>query len=189
MILSKEDQDKRVVVFNLLKDQMNMTAMIELGYYRDEISVLFQKLQQASFGQHVLGKRGRNGVEKFVPNDLCPDTFEVIFDKRPTRGKVEAEIKEGPTDGIIFSKFLTMKRKLSYIPSTGQPGYVVSFSICGNYILLDRIADGGFESIEKATDNIWEQIKDNAPVYASKNMTPTEQVASILRGKGFIQLR
>ena len=188
MIITKEQQEKKVVTFNLLKDKLNMTAMVELGYARDEITILLQKLQEASFGQHLLGKRGRNGVEKFIPNDLCPETFDVVLNKRPIKDKNPVEVKEGPNNGTIFAKYMDIPRKITEIPSTGKPGYIVSLSICDNYILLDKLADGGFDTIEEAVKLIWDEIKDRVPLFKSKLMDDVEQVASILRGKRFVEL-
>ena len=188
MIITKEQQEKKVVTFNLLKDKLNMTAMIELGYSRDEISILFQKLQEASFGQHVLGKRGRNGVEKFIPNDLCPETFDVVLDKKPIKDKISTETKEGPSNGILFEAIHSLPRIFRDIPSTGKPGYIVSFSECDNYILLDKLADGGFETIDEAVKDIWDEIKNRVPIFKSKIMEDYEQIASIIRGKRFVEL-
>ena len=188
MIILKDQLDKKVVVFNLLKEQMDMTSMVELGYCRDEISILFQKLAQASFGQHILGKRGRNGVEKFIPNDLCPDTFELTFNKRPQKDSVITVEKVEPQNGVVFSETLSLQRKLPQIKSTGKAGYVVSLSVCNQYILLNRLSDGGFVSIEDAVESIWDQIKDRTTSFPCRNMNEIEQVASWLRGKGFVKL-
>ena len=186
MIITKEQQEKKVVTFNLLKDKLNMTAMVELGYARDEVSILFQKLQEASFGQHVLGKRGRSGVEKFIPNDLCPEIFDVVLDKKPLKDKLP--VKEGPTNGELFEAIHSLPRKFRDIPSTGKPGYIVSLSVCDNYLLLDKLADGGHETIDEAVKNIWDDIKDRVPLFKSKLMEDYEQIASILRGKRFVKL-
>ena len=186
MIITTEQQEKKVVTFNLLKDKLNMTAMIELGYPRDEISILFQKLQEASFGEHVLGKRGRNGVEKFIANDLCPETFDVILDKKPLKYKIPP--KEGPTDGEIFEAIHCLPRIFREITATGKPGYVVSFSVCDKYLLLDKLADGGFETIDEAVKHLWSEIKDRVLLFKSKLMGDHEQIASIMRGKRFIEL-
>ena len=185
MIITTEQQEKKVVTFNLLKDKLNMTAMIELGYARDEISILFQKLQEASFGQHILGKKGRNGVEKFTPNGLCPETFDVVLDKKPIKDKL---LKEGPTNGELFEAMHSLPRIFRDIPSTGKPGYIVSFSACDNYLLLDKLADGGHETIDEAVKNIWDEIKDRVPLFKSKLMEDHEQIASIIRGKRFVEL-
>jgi hypothetical protein len=188
MIILKDQLDKKVVVFNLLKEQMDMTSMVQLGYCRDEVSILFNKLAQASFGQHIPGKRGRNGVEKFIPNELCPDTFEITFNKRPQKDSITTVEKVEPGNGVVFTETLSLQRKLPQVTSTGKAGYVVSFSICNRYILLDRLSDGGFDSIEDAVDNIWDQIKDKTTSFPCKNMNEIEQVASSLRGKGFVKL-
>lgn len=188
MIISKETQDKKVVVFTLIKDKLNMTDMLELGYCRDEITSLFKALAEKSFGQHIPGRKGRNGTEKFIPNDLCPESFEMVFNKRPKSNKVE-EVKVIPNTDAVYAEFLSMERRPNNkLPSTDKAGYVISFSVDDNFIILDRLADGGFSSIEDAVESVWDRIENKVQTYECKHMSKIEQVASSLRGKGYIEL-
>ena len=62
--------------------------MLARGYKRAFVVQCFENLEMQGFGTFERGSQGRGKVGKFMPNDNCPITFDMTFQKKnPGRPK------------------------------------------------------------------------------------------------------
>ncbi|MFZ4768628.1 MAG: hypothetical protein ACOYLO_00510 [Ferruginibacter sp.] len=196
----REFEDKDKIISFALSKEMSMPEMLKIGYARQEIDKLFEKLEESGFGIYQKGKLGRNGAAKFVSNEKCPDKFAVTIkvkrlssdyigkpeEKEPViidDNGVSKVIEKPKTEAQLI---LSIEHKPSYVPYNLGTGYVCS--IGDDFLFVDRYANGGFKTIEKATDDIWAEIKDYIAAKDSYQMTKKQEVVSKLMGVGFYKL-
>jgi len=180
----------KLVKFELDKE-MKMPDLLKKGYRRNEIVTLFELLESQNFGVYTKGKRGRNSPTMFLANDRCPDVYEITFKvyrlrKNKKEGEVE-DVVDQSSDHISFIiANVIPKLKIQSCPMNRKGGY--SLGVFEDKIFLVRSLDGGFETIEQAVKFSWDLFNGKIEIFKSKIMSDVEQVASTLRGLGFVQL-
>jgi hypothetical protein len=180
---------EKKIVFDT-SDIMIMPKLIEKGYKRSDITALFEELSSHGFGEYIKGKRGRGSSSSFNPNETCPKRFELvcrIYRDRKTE-KEETEFKE-ETDSITkeITSSIPKLKIYNFIDKTdNQERYSIGFY--DEKAFLIRSKKGGYDSIEEAVKASLD-LFENASLFKSRLMTPVEQIASILRGVGFIALQ
>jgi len=198
--LEIQPKDK-IVSFNLLKE-MTMPQMIRAGYQRKEVELLFTKLQEAGFGIYTPGHAGKTGCAKFIANEKCPDKYVIAFRVKKlhkdyagqpeTNRPLTIKHDDGTEEVVntkplsIIEKILLIKRKPKHIPIKEGSGYIAS--VAEGYLFVDKIVNGGFNSIADALDDIWDDIKDNVSAKGTKYMSKKDEVESSLMGKQFYKL-
>ena len=180
-------QDK-IITFNLSEVNTIKSIMNNDHAQRHEAEALFEELERAGLGEYVRGRTGRNGAAKFIKNEQCPNQYTMIFKMHSLQKKfIQEEIK--PILKVISLKaaeIFKIKRTPKRVPDNYGRGCVCS--VAQGYLFLDRIQGGGFDTVEKAVDDVWIDIKDIVPAKGTKCMTPKEEVESILKGIGYYKL-
>jgi hypothetical protein len=163
---------------------MTVNELVYVGYKRDEVHRLFETLQSLGFGEYIKGPYGQYGDASFIANQDCPETYTLSVKKR-TRRKKEQKVLDNKS---IFDHIYSIPHyPYDYsMPSKLGTGYACS--VGDNYLFVDRIAGGGYDSIEEAVSNIWEYIESNVPIKGTKEMSAKDHVASYLKGFGFYKL-
>jgi hypothetical protein len=180
-----EKAKEKNIEFSLSKE-MKMPDLLKKGYNRKEIITLFESLEKEGLGQYVKGKRGRGNPATFIANDDCPEkaiiAIKVFRERRENK-----EEKEEKVDFISNKiKESTRKLELQPCPDIGNGGYAIG--IDNEKAFLVRPIEGGFDSIEQAVKSCIE-LFDDACCFKSKVMNKPKQIASKLRGLGFINLK
>lgn len=197
--LELEPKDK-IVSFKLSKE-MSMPIMLRDGFQRKEVEILFEKLQEAGFGIYVIGRPGKGGSAKFIANDKCPEKYVISFKVKRLHKEYAGVPEDKPftiknadgTEEILSKKPLTqsekilmIERKPKSIPVNINSGYVCS--VAQNYLFVDKIANGGFNRIADALNDVWNDIKSFVSAKGTKYMSPKDEVESSLMGKQYYQL-
>jgi len=182
---------EKVINFKLEKE-MKISDMIKKGYRRKEVITLFEHLEELGFGEYVRGTRGVGNPTRFTTNEKCPDSFSItfhVFRNRKTKQEKEQECDTPIDDGDSITNLIrsnTKDMKLEPCPSDGK-GYAIGTN--NNKAFLVRPAKGGFETIEKAVRACWYIFEGKVDTFKSRNMKDFEQVASKLRGLGYVELK
>ena len=184
---SKETAKIKKISFEI-KSKMTITEMVKIGYRRPEVEALFVELHDKKLGYMIKGVRGGNPTTFFAA-PCCPKIYEMSFEVfriRKTaeeRGSIETKIiNDVITITIASCKNLDVEDKL---PETDNDGYAIGFQ--DNKALLIRMNKGGYSSIEMAVEAVLDKL-NTVSTFNSKKMTRVEQIASSLRGTGFIVL-
>ena len=187
----------KTIDFELSKE-MTMPSMVGKGYRRKEVISLFEKLEELQYGEYVKGKRGGSPT-KFISNDDCPASFTMIFKVfRFRKTQQEKEVDNKTTTAVANdcnydSISAEILRSIPQVKMEACPvskvtnGYALG--VKDDKVFLVRPSQGGFDTIEKAVKASWGIFENNVTLFKSKIMSDSIQVASILRGLGFIQLK
>jgi len=187
---------EKIVVFSLEKE-MSMPLMLNKGYRREEIISLFKQLEDLLFGMYIPGKRGRSNPAKFYANDKCPEEYTMtfkVFRNRKTRQEKEKEVTETSSHDSLDDKITKTiatslpKLKMEEFPQTKSNNKGYALGSFDGKVFLVRTSDGGFDSIEKAVKASWSLFDGKVPLFKSRIMNQVSQVASTLRGLGYVSL-
>ncbi len=184
---TQESVKMRTVIFTL-SSVMKMPEMVK-KYRRTEVDALFAELFVKDYGTLIKGKRGRSNPTTFIANANCPDSYSMEFEYFRTRNSLPVQQEEANVDAVVEnfeSKIPTTPKTPESAPLNEKGGYILSFSDC--YVFLDRASNAGFSSIEEAVSASWDKIEGFIPTHKMRHMTPIQQIASKLRGTGWVVL-
>lgn len=185
---------EKVVEFKLDKE-MKISDMINKGYRRKEVITLFEHLEELKLGEYIRGTRGASNPTKFIANERCPDSFSITFKVFRFRKNSQEQIQEQESCCKVVENFdniakviASHSKKLKIEPfPTDSSGYMVGTSDDKAFIV--RSSECGFKTIEQAVKSCWHIFEGKVSLFKSRNMKDFEQVASMLRGVGYVELK
>jgi hypothetical protein len=189
MFRKKEATSTKTVTFNIAP-KMTITEMVNAGYRRNEVELLFKELHDKKLGYMIEGKRGGNPMTLFAAPS-CPKTYDLSFEvyrlrrSDAEREAIEAKNKDAVTDTITALIASFKELKIGQVPESESDGYVIGFQ--DNKAVVIKITKGGFHSIEDAVKAAIDQF-EKFITFNSKHMNRVEQIASVLRGRGYMSL-
>jgi len=174
------------IKFNLQNTELTMPELLKAGYRREDITNLFETLQNKGFGTYHKGKRGKGCCARFEKNESCPNEFVIRGRRRYKR----SEEKQAPAASESESNLSTRTKTLHSLWALSQN--IVEDSTSGNIgyrcdvfadqiLVMHRVRGGGESSIEKALQNVWSDVSDRLKLGMA-------DVVSRLRGHGFCLL-
>jgi len=189
--IRNEVAKERIIEFKLEKEMM-ISDLINKGYRRKEVIALFEHLEELGFGNYIRGTRGLGNPTRFTANERCPDSFSITFKVFRNRNskQLKEDIEEKTVEDVdsITNLIILHSKNLKIEPfPSGNKGYAVGTN--KNKAFIVRSSNGGFETIEKAVKDCWYIFEGKVDIFKSRNMKDFEQVASILRGLGYIELK
>lgn len=88
-----QENKKKIVEFIIPRKELKIEEY-KATHNRRHIILLFQQLQREGFGSYFEGHRGRTGAARFVPNDKCPEKYELEIEEKKRGRKAAAPMPE-----------------------------------------------------------------------------------------------
>ena len=89
--------NEREVKFNLAlpynQSKLPISLMLARGYLKPDIIACFEELQNNNFGAFDRGSQGKGHIGTFIPNDLMPQEYSIVFEIKK-RGRPKQLIKD-----------------------------------------------------------------------------------------------
>ena len=186
--MRKETAKIKKIVFNI-DAKMTLPELVKAGYHRREVKALFTELHDKKLGYMIDGVRGGNPMT-FFASPCCPKTYELDFKVYRFRKTVEEKtnfiVENSIVNDVITTTIASCKNlDVEIIPESDNNGYVIGFQ--ENKAVLVRVDNGGYSSIEDAVNVVLNKF-DSFSTFNSRSMSRVQQIASTLRGIGFVQL-
>lgn len=189
--LTKNDNEAtkdKVVKFPIF-DGVSILSLMKLGYQRRDVEQLFEHMESIGLGKYVRGARGKGNVSHFLTAPHCPKEYVMTFKVKLLHGNYVGcpeELKKptaaAPLPSIINEKIEKIKsipHSPLYMPHNLGTGYLCSYT--DEYIIIDRVTNKGYNTIESALNTVWDDIKHKITIKATRNMTEKDQVISKLK--------
>lgn len=177
---TKENVKYRYVNVNLTSGKEIPLAEVLVDLSRKDAMLLFQEMEEKGLGTFIRGTQGKGKTSKFIPAENCPNqyTFQVVFfrDTKKTKESVEPVVEQ-------VKKHVDLK-----LLSINNEGGDYALSQYDGKVHIERVNGLGFKTIEGSVEHVWDILKDKVYNNCAEPVSDVEQVCSILRGSGYVNL-
>jgi hypothetical protein len=182
-----ENQEKDKVIKFPIFNGITVVALTKLGYQRHEVEKLFEELENLGYGKYVRGSKGKGNCAYFEAGENCPTEYTMVFKVKLLHSNYTGcpeELKSVNNVALsqpsVINDRIEKIKAIPHIPVSMPPnlgiGYVCSYT--DDYIIIDRLVNKGYNTIEEALDTVWDDIKDRVKIKPTRYMTEKDQVIS-----------